>query len=336
METSWRTLVVLFALAGGTAVSAQGAPPLPALGADPAQVSVSGLSAGGYMAVQYQVAYSASVMGAGVIAGGPYYCAAGNLSYAGICMGLVPYAPPNPALMLGAAQGFAAAGQIDALSNLARARLYLFSGTRDTIVLRPAVDAAAAFFRLAGVPAANLSYVTNVPAGHAFITPAAGNACDVNGPPYVNHCSIGATPYDQAGAILQTIYGTLVPPVAKPSGRVVTFSQREFAPASSGMTDEAYAYVPRACGAGTACRVHVVFHGCTQTAAIVRDDTTYDNWADANGIIMLYPQVAATTVPYNPQGCWDWFAYTGQNYAWKSGVQMQAIHAMIARLVASP
>lgn len=195
-------LALFAALAAPPGVRAQTAAPLPALGADPAQVSVSGLSSGAFMAVQYQVAYSASVKGAGVIAGGPYYCAAGNLSYAGICMGLVPYAPPNPALMLGAAQGFAANGQIDALSNLKRARIYLFSGTRDTIVLTSAVDAAAAFFRLAGVPDANLAYVKNLPAGHAFITPAQGNACDTNGPPYVNHCSVGATPYDQAGAIL--------------------------------------------------------------------------------------------------------------------------------------
>ncbi|WP_443111574.1 extracellular catalytic domain type 2 short-chain-length polyhydroxyalkanoate depolymerase [Burkholderia sp. FERM BP-3421] len=339
MKTSFRTLAMLITLAGSAALPAQralGASPLPALGADPAQVSVSGLSSGGYMAVQYQVAYSASVKGAGIIAGGPYYCAAGNLVNTSICMGGVPGVPPNPSLMLGAAQGFAASGKIDALSNLQRVRLYLFSGTQDTVVRQPAVDATATFFRLAGVPSANLAYVSDVPAGHAFITPSMGNACNVNGSPYVNHCTVGQMPYDQAGVILTTIYGTLVPPAAQPTGRVVTFNQREFAPASSGMTDDAYAYVPQACGAGTACKVHVVFHGCLQTAAIVRDDTTYDSWADANGIIVLYPQVAATTVPYNPNGCWDWFAYTGQNYAWKSGVQMQAVHAMIARLVSAP
>jgi pimeloyl-ACP methyl ester carboxylesterase len=58
---------------------------LPALGADPSQVSVSGLSAGAFTAVQYLVAYSGSVVGAGVVAGGPYYCAAGNSLLTGIC-----------------------------------------------------------------------------------------------------------------------------------------------------------------------------------------------------------------------------------------------------------
>ena len=45
--------------------------PLPAYGAEAAEVTVSGVSSGGFMAVQFHVAYSGSVKGAGVIAGGP-------------------------------------------------------------------------------------------------------------------------------------------------------------------------------------------------------------------------------------------------------------------------
>jgi hypothetical protein len=53
------------------------APPLPSLTIDPSEVSVSGLSSGGFMAVQAHVAYSATFKrGAGVVAGGPYYIAA--------------------------------------------------------------------------------------------------------------------------------------------------------------------------------------------------------------------------------------------------------------------
>lgn len=48
---------------------------LPGLDAQLTDVSVSGLSSGGYMAVQFHVAHSAMVKGAGVIAGGPYFCA---------------------------------------------------------------------------------------------------------------------------------------------------------------------------------------------------------------------------------------------------------------------
>lgn len=50
------------------------APPLPAVGADAAQVSVSGISSGADFAVYFHVAHSASVMGAGVFAGNVYRC----------------------------------------------------------------------------------------------------------------------------------------------------------------------------------------------------------------------------------------------------------------------
>jgi poly(3-hydroxybutyrate) depolymerase len=39
---------------------------------DLSQISVSGISAGGYMAVQFHVSYSKSIMGAAVFAGGMY------------------------------------------------------------------------------------------------------------------------------------------------------------------------------------------------------------------------------------------------------------------------
>ena len=47
------------------------AAPLPKLGTDKVEVTVSGISSGGYMAVQFQVAYSQMVRGAGILAGGP-------------------------------------------------------------------------------------------------------------------------------------------------------------------------------------------------------------------------------------------------------------------------
>lgn len=40
--------------------------------------TVSGVGAGGYMAVQVHIAFSRYVSGAGVIGAGPYLCAQGN------------------------------------------------------------------------------------------------------------------------------------------------------------------------------------------------------------------------------------------------------------------
>ncbi|CAN0625581.1 protein of unknown function [Burkholderia multivorans] len=47
-------------------------------------------------------------------------------------------------------------------------------------------------------------------------------------------------------------------------------------------------------------------------------------------------QVDASAVPYNPQACWDWFGYTGQNYALKTAAQVVAVNAMIGRLTSKP
>src|SRR4029453_10137994 len=71
-------------------LSAQtGAAPIsvPAFNVDAAQTSVSGLSSGAFMAVQFEVAYSSTVKGAGIVAGGPYLCAQGSQTKAlGPCM----------------------------------------------------------------------------------------------------------------------------------------------------------------------------------------------------------------------------------------------------------
>ncbi|MEZ5450219.1 MAG: hypothetical protein R3E89_15050 [Thiolinea sp.] len=45
---------------------------------DPANITVSGLSSGAFMAVQLHVSHSARIRGAAVIAGGPYRCTAGR------------------------------------------------------------------------------------------------------------------------------------------------------------------------------------------------------------------------------------------------------------------
>src|SRR5262245_55504428 len=69
------TRLWIIALLSGAATASAQVAQLPSLKVDLNQTSVSGLSSGGYMAVQFHVAHSAIVKGAGVIAGGPYFCA---------------------------------------------------------------------------------------------------------------------------------------------------------------------------------------------------------------------------------------------------------------------
>src|SRR5207253_11140214 len=68
-----------------------------------------------------------------------------------ICMGQVRSIPPNPILMVNAAKAFASGRLIDSLSNLPMRRIYIFSGTEDSIVRQPAVDATVSFFQELGV-----------------------------------------------------------------------------------------------------------------------------------------------------------------------------------------
>lgn len=326
---------VLSSLVAAQAMAAE--PTLTGYGADPQQTSVSGLSSGAFMAVQMQVAYSGSIIGAGVVAGGPYYCAANSMVNAGICMGQVPFMPPNPYVMAGFAKDFAKARSIDPLSNLSKRRIYVFSGTDDSVVRQPAVDATVSFFQQMGVNSEQLKYVKTVPSGHAVITPSYGNDCAANADPYISHCTVDDKGYDQAQAILEHIYGPLNPRVDTPAGKVVSFNQRTYASASTGMADTGYLYVPESCTAtGANCKVHVAIHGCVQSVESVGDqfykDTGYNNWADNNKLLVLYPQVNKSDNPYNPKGCWDWWGYSGSNYAVKSGAQMKAINAMVKQL----
>jgi poly(3-hydroxybutyrate) depolymerase len=321
-------------------VRALAAEPLPALGADATGVTVSGLSSGAYMAVQFHVAHSSVVKGAGAIAGGPYYCAHGSVWSAYYnCMQPSAWAPlPPVASLKSQAESLARAGKIDPVANLAGAKMWLFSGLNDRVVLPEVVRSLEAFYRSFGSPARTIS---DKPAGHAMVTENAGNACDATTSPYINDCD-----FDAAGELLKHLLGTLNSPSKQWDARVFKFDQNAFASGDAyaiSMADEGYAYVPKACEAG-GCRVHVAFHGCRQGAEEVGErfvrEAGYNRWADANRLIVLYPQIAARygwsfggwSFVVNPRGCWDWWGYTGPEYHTKAGAQISAVKRMLDRL----
>ncbi|MGK0371687.1 MAG: hypothetical protein ACJAW1_001930 [Glaciecola sp.] len=50
-------------------------------------------------------------------------------------------------------------------------------------------------------------------------------------------------------------------------------------------------------------------------------------------MVVLYPQVKKSMfMPLNPQGCWDWWGYTDENYANKKGPQIKAIYKVMQAL----
>jgi hypothetical protein len=109
--------------AAGHAQNAPQAFPLPALGTDPKATSVSGLSSGAFMASQFHIAYSSTVVGAGIVAGGPFACAEDAFEHApelGKVIASIQGCMMNNLALLGVPDIFALDGRIAYLWRLDR------------------------------------------------------------------------------------------------------------------------------------------------------------------------------------------------------------------------
>ncbi len=324
--------------------------PLPALGADTGRTSVSGLSSGAYMAGQFQVAHSDLVMGAGLVAGGPYGCAESefsrlwpiwttavphNLNRAlNACMddSLAVMGEPDIGTLVERTRELAQDGEIAPVDSLRPDRIYLFHAAEDETVARSVVAGAVDYYREMGVPDGNIRFVRFDRGAHAFITEDAGADCGVSGPPFLNDCD-----YDQAGAIVQHLYADARPAEDGPTlGTFQVFDQTVYIEGGDqhSMAGEGVVYIPDDCRERSGCAVHIVFHGCEQNRAKIGDafirGSGYAGWADANRLIVVFPQTRRSTV--NPRACWDWWGYTGLDFRERSAPQIAAVRAMLGRL----
>ncbi len=301
---------------------------VPQYALDLSSTSVSGLSSGGFMAVQFHVAFSSLMKGAAIFAGGPYMCSQGSLTTALKSCAAGSPAPDVPTLVGDTNTNFQA-GAIDDPAKLAAQRVFLFSGADDNVVNPVVMDALDGYYA-SFIPTASIQYVNRRPAtSHTWPTLDYGGGCDVVAPPYVGKCS-----YDGAGIALQQIFGTLAAPATTPSGSIVPVPQGKFItdPNSHSLSDTAYAYVPAACASGDTCKLHISFHGCLQNADAVGDafyaHSGLNEWADTNHIVVLYPQTIKSGV--NPEGCWDFWGYDSPDFAKQTGPQMAMVRAMMA------
>jgi poly(3-hydroxybutyrate) depolymerase len=341
-------LFLVIALSIFTAQSlAQGSqlPALSSYGAQGDQISVSGISSGAFMAVQFQTAYSDVVTGAGVIAGGPPLCASSfpfipnSQAAVTLCMAPLGRTGPNPKEILSKVNELASKGSIASLKNFEHARIYAFSGTQDHVVKQSVVDVTVRFFELAGVKPGNIKYVNNLAAGHAILTDSPlDTPCGTTREPFINNCG-----YKQAFELLDWINGgTLHKPSSTPLGTLHAFDQKTFDPQGGAMLGPVgYVYVPQACE-NESCRIHVAFHGCYQNHTKLGNrfasGAGYNEVADTNNFIVLYPQVGES--PRNPLGCWDFWGYSDQTNAnnpdfySRNAPQMAAVKRMIDQLTA--
>jgi len=319
----------LFALfIGLPAAAAPG--PLRSYNVDPAQVSVSGFSAGAFMAGQLGIAYSSRFMGVGVIAGGYYDCVSSGTWRC------------SRSASTSIAQMNAWSGSlIDPVSNIARQKIYVFTGTSDSVVGPTATDQVVNLYN-SFVPPSNIHYDNASAAGHTFPTDfdAAGDTpCVTPSGNRISNCG-----FDGAGAVLRWIYGPLNPRnTGTLGGTLFQFDQGAFAPPGIGMDNEGWAYVPAGCATGQACKLHIALHGCGQgyseIGAAFLNNTGYNHWADTNNIVILYPQgvIDPTQGNYDnitgkPVSCWDYYTGYGANYDQHGGVQIEAIMRMVTQI----
>jgi poly(3-hydroxybutyrate) depolymerase len=311
-------------LAGGCGAPGDADYTGPQFSIDPEQISVSGISAGAYMAGQMHVAMSSTVRGAGLIAGGPYGCAQNSLKTA--LENCTKEGSVDPDTLQATLEAAAGDGSIDDLVNLDGSPVWLFRSPADPLVGQPLLDATAEQYRTLG---AAVTVVNDVAAAHGVPTLQTGAACDSFESPYLNACD-----YDAAGEILGKIYGSLESRT-EATGELMAVSVP--GADSVSLLPDAFLYVPAACTAGETCGLHVFFHGCSQSSELVGDAVArgagFNEWAESNRLLVLYPQVKSSKLaPVNPLGCFDWWGYTGDRYATREGAQVQVIAALMAAI----
>ncbi|SNS79352.1 poly(3-hydroxybutyrate) depolymerase [Geodermatophilus pulveris] len=326
--------------------AAQGAPAaeLPELAID--GTYVTGISSGGYMANQLQVAYSSRIDGAAVYAAGPYWCAMGNVAVA-LYACADSTLPRDLSLQYAKTAEYERDGKIDPTANLASMPTWLFHGSQDPTVKRPVADDLAAYYRHYGTP---LTYQDGVDAGHGWISPLGPVDCAATAAPYINDCA----PYDAQAESLEVMLGSVkAPNTGNPRGTVTEFFQDPYAvppslgvgdvtrtgAAAIGMGATGYLYTPATCTGGASCTVVVALHGCQQTAEQIGrtfvEQSNLNAYADTNRFVVLYPQARPDPLLGNPKGCWDWWGYLGPadvDYATKRGPQMATVMNMVTAL----
>lgn len=296
---------------------------------DPHNVTVSGLSSGGYMATQMHIAHSDSIHGAAILAAGPYYCAQGSIGTALARCVTKTDSPIDLTLLNDQLYYYAQQEWIAPLQNLQDDKVWLLHGLKDTTVNRLAADALYTQYTSL-IPSVNVSYIKDQAFGHQFPTDKKGSKCGLSEKPFIGQCN-----YDAASQLLTHLLGPLQPKSTQLSGNIVKFDQQKYAGETANtIADDGYIYIPQSCAQGDTCQLHVSFHGCNQNESAIGmdyiEDTGLNEWADSNNLIILYPQTKSSMfAPLNPQGCWDWWGYTDRYYATTKGPQIKAIHTMI-------
>jgi poly(3-hydroxybutyrate) depolymerase len=276
------------------------------------QFSVSGMGSGAYMATQMHFAYSSDVISAGIISGGPYYCSQDTPEGRQNCKSR-PWKISTKSIHE-YIQSQSEAGTIDPISNLQSSSVYIYHGIFDT-QYSIGVGYLGHEVYEKYIPYSNISTDYNLFSGHEW-------------------------KQSSTEKLLTRAYGKLKYMAITNWPDFRRFNQTEYVDTSkfSGLDETGYIYVPINCQLKSFdCKVHVCFHDCGMNYGEVYGrfvlETSLNDWAEANEIMVIYPQITSVQPYANETGeCWDFWGYTGSDYALKSGIQMKAVYDMVQNL----
>lgn len=353
--TKW-SIVLVACLAAWASASAAFATPASDVSSDfrpkelniePDRIAVAGISSGGFMTTQLQLAYPETFPRAAMLAGGPYDCFAVAGGVKG-CLYDSGLSSQQMDSMVDRATRNAGNHLLGDLAQLDHGVVYVLYGTEDVVVGPKIAGSVATFYRqlkaTLGSQLADLQISEDGTHdfGHTFPTylpplpisnPRAGDNCNKSVSPYLGRCG-----FDGAKNILEHLYPE-IKTGAEPdgaAGKLTIVPVKSFAPAGGASIGKYfYTYTPAACLKGQPCGLLLALHGCNQNDSMIGlsfvRDVGFNRWADDYRLIVVYPQTQSTAD--NPGGCWDWWGYTGPQFDTRNGPQIAWLNRLVTRLM---
>ena len=325
-------------------------------------ITISGISAGAYMAVQLHIIYSKTFSGINIIAGGPFWCAKGEIQTAinecmnngdNIDIDYLIYITKNT-------QNY---NYIDNVNNIIDNKVWIMSAINDTVVNKSVVIKLQEYYQYFK---ADIKTVFDIQGEHGQITDNYGSDCFYLGNPYILNCN-----YNSVEHGLNWVYQKqkkinnnklFIKKFSKnkfnnndnnnlndnnnnnnnylnyENGRLIKFKQELFLSTiwnqEYGLNKYGYIYIPNYCYQNK-CSLHIALHGCLMTLEDINtqfiEHSGYIEYANLYHIVILFPQAQKNRL--NPKGCFDWWGYTGKDYASNIGIQPSFIKNIVDNLI---
>lgn len=262
-----------------------------------------------------------------------------------------------------------AGGKIDSLKNIKNQKVLIYQGTEDSVVLKEMATKLAEFYKRMDVAPNNLKTVMKS-GDHNFPTDKTnGINCDETKVPYIANCN-----YDLAGDILQHLTARKLTRANFEEKHLYRVAQKNnpFSIASYGYfyANDYCMQNPQDCD------LHVALHGCEMSdfyddtfnkyiesritltsflkiqdyemnglvpqmgTKVFAEKSGYADYAETekNKLMIYFPQtmISAKNYPGNPKGCWDWYGWTGSNYATNEGQETKWLMQQIDEIKKNP